>query len=291
MRGAWGAGGHSCLRKIDAMFVIKAKQEYVDQALRMIDNFERDMFDRSGDKRAFKNLQPRLSIARALRERVNDPTKIDQNQGSLCGPAAFFYCVLNTRPHLYVACVIDLYLDGVGRINDLVIRPGQGCRGYASDSSQIADVDWIALASLRDSTNSDVAYSTPEKEYAGITMPHDMVSWFRKAGFLSVRDNTNLVRGKDFDTLLEANTQLLAARFVCLLVKANIVSFRTYSDRPVFPNHWIVLEAPLNRAEPDNVSFSVYSGGEITDAPPRGKTLSQSDVSKYFYGYVSAGPY
>jgi len=273
------------------MLLIKAKQDYIDQALRMIDAFERDAFDHHGNKRAFRNLQPRLSIARGLRERVNDPKTIDQNQGSLCGPAAFCYCLLNTRPHLYVAYVIDLYTEGVGRINDLIVRPGKGCREFVSDSSQIADVDWIALASLRDSTNSDLAYSSPDKEYAGITMPHDMVSWFRKAGFVSVMDRTNIVVGKKVETLLEANIQLLAARFVCLFVNANLIDFGDYPRFGGFPNHWVVLDAPVSKCQPDDVRFSVYSYGKTMDAPPHGRRLEQIDLPKYFFGYVSAGPY
>jgi len=271
------------------MFPIKAKQEYVDQALRLIDNFERGVFDRDGHQAAFK-MGP-LSIARGLRERVNDPTKIDQNEGSLCGPAAFFYCLLNTRPHLFVAYVIDLYRDGVGMINDLVVRPSKGCRAFISDTSKIADVDWIALASLRDSTNSDLAYSSTEKEYAGITMPHDMVSWFRRAGFAGVMDKTNISTGKKVETLLEASSQLLASRFVCLFVNANIISYQHYSDYSRIPNHWIVLDAPVTKCEPADVRFSVYSYGKIMDAPPYGASLAQVNLPRYFFGYVSAAPY
>ena len=34
-------------------------------------------------------------LVAGLRERVNDPHKQNQGAASLCGPAAFFYCVLN----------------------------------------------------------------------------------------------------------------------------------------------------------------------------------------------------
>jgi hypothetical protein len=269
---------------------MRAKQENIDQALRLVDNFERGALDRTGQKSAFRNLE-RSSIARGLRERVNDPKTIDQDQASLCGPAAFFYCLLNTRPHLFVAYVIDLYRDGVGMINDLVVRPGNGCRDRTSDPSQIADVDWIALASLRDSTNSDLAYSSANREYAGITMPHDMVSWFRKAGFVRVMDETNIIIGKKVETLVEANMQLVAARCVCMFVNANLISFRDYLGFSGFPNHWVVLDALVSRCEPNDVKFSVYSYGKTMDAPPHGRSLSQSEVPNYFFGYVSAGPY
>jgi hypothetical protein len=272
------------------MPLIRAKQEHIDQALRMIDNFERGVFDRDGHRSAFNNLQ-RSSIVQGLRDRVNNPRKINQNQGSLCGPAAFCYCVLSMRPHLYVAYVIDLYRDGVGRINDLVVRPGKGCREFASDSSQIADVDWIALASLRDSTNSDFAYSSPGKAYAGITMPHDMVSWFTKAGFVQVVDNTNIVVGKKIETLLEANMQYLTARSVCLFVNASVIRYEDFLGFVGFPNHWVVLDAPVSKCQPDDVRFSVYSYGRTMDAPPHGRTLEQIELPNYFFGYVSAGPY
>jgi hypothetical protein len=276
-------------QEIDAMFYIKPKDEYVAQAIRMIENFERGTFGGGGRQAAFK--MEVSSIARGLRERVNDPTKIDQNQGSLCGPAAFFYCLLNTRPHLYTGYVIDLYYDGIGMINDLVVRPREQCRAFTPRPDQIADVDWIALASLRDSSNSDLSYSTTDKEFAGITMPHDMVSWFTKAGFAGVTDKTNISTGKRIDTLLEASNQLRASRFVCLFVNANIIDYVHFSDYSRLPNHWVVLDQPMSTSEPAGLKFSVYSYGKIMDAPPSRSYLSQGNLPKYFFGYVSAVPY
>lgn len=277
-------------QEIDAMYMIKPKDAHVQEALRAIKEFELLAFERGRSKPAFNNLQ-RVSIAEGLRERVNDPTKVNQRYASLCGPAAFCYCLLNTRPDLFVDYVTGLYDDGVETINGLVVKPSEGCRSFSSDPSQIPDVDWIALASLRDSTNSRLSYSSPKKEVAGITMPHDMVSWFKKAGFTGVTDRTNVVLGKKVETLSEAIDLVSIAKFVCLFVNGNIVDFGTFLDFGGYPDHWIVLNSPLMKCEPEDIRISVYTYGKVIDVPPLGRSLSQLELPKYFFGYVSADGY
>jgi hypothetical protein len=58
-------------------------------------------------------------IITGLHDRVVDPTKQDQGAAALCCPAAFFYCVLNYKPELYVQYVIDLLTTGKARIGSL----------------------------------------------------------------------------------------------------------------------------------------------------------------------------
>src|SRR4029079_18881235 len=96
---------------------------------------------------------PLEDVVAGLRERVNDPRKQKQGAASLCGPAAFFYCVLNYKPELYVQYVIDLFTTGKARIGSLKVQPGPACRAYPPPRHRIAPVDWVALASLRDSDN------------------------------------------------------------------------------------------------------------------------------------------
>ena len=65
---------------------------------------------------------PRISeadIIAGLHDRVVDPTKQNQGAAGLCGPAAFFYCVLNYKPELYVQYVIDLLTTGKARLGAL----------------------------------------------------------------------------------------------------------------------------------------------------------------------------
>ena len=74
-------------------------------------------------------------------------------------------------PHLYTQYVIDLYRTGEARIGDLHVKPSAGCRAYQSPRDKIHPVDWIALASLRDSENSFLDYSSANDTAAGITIP------------------------------------------------------------------------------------------------------------------------
>src|SRR5262245_14600235 len=79
-------------------------------------------------------------VVAGLRERVNDPHKQNQGAASLCGPAAFFYCVLNYKPELYVQYVIDLFTTGKARIGSLKVEPSLPCRVSQPTTDRIAPV-------------------------------------------------------------------------------------------------------------------------------------------------------
>jgi len=126
---------------------------------------------------------PRIDLAdivTGLHDRVQDPIKQDQGAAALCCPAAFFYCVLNYKPELYVQYVIDLFTTGKARIGSLEVKPGMGCRVYKPPADRIAGVDWVALASLRDSDNMIMDVSSV-----------DVAKWFREIGYKDVRDDSN----------------------------------------------------------------------------------------------------
>jgi len=89
---------------------------------------------------------PRIApdqVVKELRERVNDPSTQDQMNTSLCGPAAFFYCVLNYKPELYVQYVIDLLTTGKARIDSLTVEPSLACRAYDPQNSSA----WLLVGS------------------------------------------------------------------------------------------------------------------------------------------------
>lgn len=259
---------------------LTAKKEFIDKALRDI-----ALFEQGGSVGMFYAL-PRASIARGLRERVTNPKSLDQNQASLCGPAAFLYCLLNCRPDLFATYVIDLYLTGEGRIGDLTITPSTGCLSFHSNPSKIADVDWVALASLRDSENLWFQYSSPNDTASGATAPYVLAKWFEKAGFPGVVNETNAYFSKGLPTLLTGNLQAFAGGHVCLLVNDNMLN--DYQESSMFCNHWVVLQQLTSYAD-DDIRFSVYTWGSIRPVPPLGKKMSRDDLSGNFYGYVSAG--
>jgi hypothetical protein len=261
----------------------KASQERINVAMQHIDAFERD----SREAR-FPNIA-RASVAKGLRQRVLNPVTQDQKVASLCGPAAFFYCLLHCHPDWYAKYVADLYNTGRAQIGEIVITPSSGCRGYRSNPSAIADVDWIALASLRDSENAYLSYSSPDDTAAGITTPGKLANWFQDGGFAAVLNDTNYVFSKGLPTLERAARKLMFTEFICLFINDNMLDPLNYDEKTYHPNHWVVLEAPPPKHDDDDIQFSVYSWGEIRRVPFSGK-MTRGDFAGNFYGYVAAIP-
>src|SRR5688572_15142105 len=127
----------------------------------------------------FPNLgTSRALFAQALSDRVRLPALMDQGSASLCGPAVFLFAVLRKNPEVFAKYVIDLYETGHGKIGGLVVSPGIDCRNYRPVGTAIAAVDWVALASLRDSTNVFSDYESHTNEASGITLPGTLAGWF-----------------------------------------------------------------------------------------------------------------
>jgi hypothetical protein len=236
--------------------------------------------------RPFPRIAPDAVLA-GLRERVNDPTKQDQSAASLCGPAAFFYCVLNYKPELYVQYVIDLLTTGKARIGSLTVEPSLGCRVY-EPGSKIAAVDWVALASLRDSENTIMDYSSADDTTAGITRPATMANWLRAVGYQGVRDDTNYYFCKGEKEIEAVAQDIQINRDVCLLVNDNMLEVATNKLKSTFCDHWVVVDdTPKLRG--DQIEVPVYTWGGTRTIPQYG-SLSVREFSLNFYGYVSGTP-
>jgi hypothetical protein len=244
-----------------------------------------DEFARGSGGGAFSNIA-RSDVVSGLRERIADPTSLDQSAASLCGPAALFYCLLNDRPETYVRFVIDLYTTGSANLGSLTVSPGSDCRRYRPPPDKIAAVDWIALASLRDSENSLIDYESADDTAGGVTMPHSLAAWFRALGYSDVRNETNVFFTKGRSDIDSCHTLRLHGRKVCLFVNAQILSAHSQASRSFSPNHWVVLTSSAGVVN-NALSVNVYTWGDIRRVPAAG-TLSVDQFCRNFYGYVSA---
>jgi hypothetical protein len=234
---------------------------------------------------------PRISeadIVTGLHDRVIDPTKQNQGTAGLCGPAAFFYCVLNYKPELYVQYVIDLLTTGKARIGSLEVKPGTGCRVYQPPPDKIAAVDWVALASLRDSDNFIMDLSSVDDELSCGSMPGDVANWFRQIGYRDVRDDTNLYFCKGRKEIEAFDRDMRFNRDVCLFINDNMLDEHTNRLKSTFVNHWVVVDEPPE-IKGDRISLSVYTWGAVQRIPQVG-SLSLAEFSRNFYGYVSGTP-
>ncbi len=148
--------------------------------------------------------QLRSRIADDLYARIEAPETIYQGIAPLCGPAAFMFCVAKTSPYAYARYVIDLAETGEATLGALRVKPGKACRN-AQLGSRISAVDWVALASLRDASNSVLAMAGPDSSTAGITGSATMAEWFQHCGlFVSVSNQAQYVPAS-LDRLLAAD--------------------------------------------------------------------------------------
>lgn len=274
---------------------------------------------------AFPNLN-RSNVVNGIRARINNPYLIDQCFSSLCGPAAFIFCLAKKKPRLYARYVMDLYEKGEANIGSLIVRPRKGCRNFkripgTQNNQRITEVDWIALASLRDSENTPSnpddppnGYSHPKQQAAGITLPHEMANWFRAAGFASVVNSTNFLFDKSLYHLLEAGVKHTRGHSVCLFVGPNVIQFTTGGSW--IPRHWIVLSSTIkvggrtagsllqNKSKEDinnddtllsqKIEFDLFTWTDsnighraqpVNNVRPN---LTAGQFLNFYYGYVSA---
>jgi len=245
-----------------------------------------DAFAPGGKEKGFARIA-RQDVVDGLRVRINDPSKVHQSAASLCGPAAFFYCVLEEMPHLYTQYVIDLYRTGEARLGGLHIKPSAGCRGYQPPPSKIHPVDWIALASLRDSENTLLDYSSADDTAAGITMPHSLANWFSKLKWRGVRNDTNVYFLKGRSEVNDCIRNFSSSR-ICLFINMQMLDPFKFAHRSVFANHWVVLTKNMT-VQNNTIKFGVYTWGSLLDIPRTG-TYPLDAFYRNFYGYVSTIP-
>lgn len=104
------------------------------------------------------------SVEASLFSRLKEPYP-DQNDTNLCGPAAFFYCVLSSNKNVYKKIVKSLWERGEVLHNRLTIKPNiHGARTVSHyfnsrGDARISPVDWITMGSLRDTANTLTDYN------------------------------------------------------------------------------------------------------------------------------------
>jgi hypothetical protein len=234
----------------------------------------------SGTTQAFPNIK-RSDMVSGLKARIAKPVEIDQANTSLCGAASLMYSLASAKDAVYAQYVVDLYQTGTGTIGKLTVKPGAGCRRYAATAgSGIHPVDWVSLASLRDSENDALDYDTPSAAAGGITMPGDLLDWFQDAGFSKDQNVTNLVWTKGVSDLTAAGSKYLQGRRVCLFINANMLS--SPNEGSAFPDHWVVLESAV-RIMNGNAQFKVFTWGGL-----RNVDVPVDRFCKNFYGYISS---
>lgn len=198
----------------------------------------------------------RVGLAQELTTRLSGGQRTWPNQGqtSLCGPAAFMFCLVQDRPDMYVDMIINLWL---GQTASLGAGPSNGGRNVnpsgkvqtntpaavTGQSGDINTVDWISMASLRNDSpdlNPFGDYDHPTDQFSAITRPTYLKGWFQAAGANCLWDNVSeILPTSDWNELVELSAY--TSGWVLMLVSMSLFTGKA----PTSKNHWVVLNGPI----------------------------------------------
>lgn len=228
--------------------------------------------------------------------RMNNISYPNQGGTSLCGPAAFFYCLQMDRPDVYKQAANELWLYGKTKIGILDISPGDGCRhpkgSFYDDYGReaVSGLDWVTLASLRDSENSIMSYDEVGDQVAGITMWGKLTEWFEKAGYEKIFDNISLSHANEAD-IVKLNSYMKQGYRVVTLISAGMLKGWGSGDSSS-KNHWIVWDDAVCKVNGGDITpkdsdelieLKLFSWGRVEWQTKNSSTLS------YFAKHVFGG--
>lgn len=259
-------------------------------------------FEERNNTGAFPYLS-RASVARQLRRRLVRPGSINQGSSSLCGPAVFLNSLLKDDPARYVRYVVELFENGHSKLGEIIVEPGVACKQVKLSEDKMVAADWIALASLRDSENRVLDYAGTSDRIAGITLPGKLMSWFLRAGYEAVIDDTRLLKScgdSEFQSLMTVD---LDSYHVCLFVNSTLCHsnwaqhtssrsswnpfglFFRKRRRSLNPNHWVGLSRAV-RAQGGTSHFAVNNWGAPTQLISSDPSGGFGWVLGHLYGAV-----
>lgn len=230
----------------------------------------------------------KFTIEDQIEERLAKLSFPYQGGASLCGPAAFFYCLQVDRPDVYAQAARELWRYGKTKIGDLEITPGKGCRRpsgefYDEDNKRlISGLDWIMLASLRDSENLVFGYDTVNAPISGITIWSTLTEWFEKAGYEKVFSNAGATRA-GIEGINALNRYMEQGYRVVTLINDGLLI--DSNSKLTVPTHWIVWDSPISRSATGEIELTLFSWGGVSMQIKSTKDLSFF-VARFFGGMV-----
>jgi hypothetical protein len=233
--------------------------------------------------------------------RIANPGFMSQRNASLCGPAAMLFSYASDFPGQYARFALDLYQKGRANLGRLLVKPDAAVRHYAPDT--VADVDWVTMASLRDSENWVFDFDgegSLKNDIAGINLPSELEQWMRKAGYRDTREETNLYFDKrstlggdvtDRAYIAQVNKVFAEGYKVLFLLNGTLLlTTEQDSSGSVLDRHWIVQRSPIEILN-GNVSFHAFSWGNGDyKIPEGGNPISLGHFLDNFFGYVAGKP-
>lgn len=223
-------------------------------------------------------------IEQQINRRLNQVDYPNQFNASLCGPAAFFYCLQKDRPDVYTQAAQELWRIGKTKIGQLEITPSDGCRHPTGHLyGDISGLDWMTLAGLRDSENKVLSFDNLDSPLAGITLWGTLTEWFEKAGYEKVFSNVGITQS-GIQGVNELNEYIQKGYKVVSLINDSLL-LGSLSERTTYPTHWIVWDGLVTHGNDGFVHLNLFSWGNVTDRIKPGKDISFF-IHRFFGGVV-----
>ncbi|MBW7569145.1 hypothetical protein KIF53_21480 [Chromobacterium subtsugae] len=220
-----------------------------------------------------------------VKDRMQEPWRIDQGRSSLCGMAALYYVTIKRSPDRYRRIAHELHRTGLCKIDDFSIEPSSSMYEVKPNSSNYENMsmweaDWIVLAGTR-SSESNLGYHGIETgnwdQFTAINWPGMMEGLVKKiAGYENVSAvGISLIgtvvkkalsyKGED---VLSALADLKSiddiknkGHQILLMIDARMIKNESgYSVGNLKDSHWVVYEGGLLDGS-DQVSFKLYTWG------------------------------
>lgn len=227
------------------------------------------------------SLLARRDIAAGLMARIDDPSVIQQGPTQFCGPGSFIFSLASDDPLRYVRFAIELYETGKSALGGLDIEPDDEVVRSAPPSPEIEPVDWMVLASIRDSENWFFDVETGASIVRAGTNPHEIAGWFREAGYTKVVEEVNTVFSKDLANAQMASNLYDEGYKVVLYLGMGVFSPGQGGT------HFVGLTSPISLV-PTNVFFDVFTWGEGRRHVPKTGVLTLPNFLKDYYGFIAA---
>jgi hypothetical protein len=248
---------------------------------------EIDKFAAKPNQGVFTKIK-REDVVKGFKERVDDPTKINQGNAGLCPSAGVVYSLARDKPKDYVNLVINLFETGKATVGKWDLKPCTDLKNYElGKTDNVPAVDWIPLASIRDSANWLIDYQ--QTSDSGGAWGGEVADWLKKIGYTEVIETWNYFFTKDEPNLKEALKYFNKDYNVLLLIHADILYDKT--GMTFKPNHWVVLYStinfPVDQNNNKNIDLTVFTWGQKRRIPTANTTLKLKDFLDSYYGFVA----
>ncbi|MEB7598492.1 hypothetical protein [Raoultella terrigena] len=154
---------------------------------------------------------------------------------------------------------------------------------------RVSAIDWITMASLRDSSNNLLKYESVGDKVSAITLWGDIEKWMRNVGAQKIFSNISLYHSNVSD-ICKLNSLMSNDVHVLSLISAGML--QQGADVP-FKDHWIAWGEKLKLVNggritnetnlEELVSLRLFSWGEVKDNSLR-TSLTLGDFLNHTFG-------